>query len=868
MTFRLIFFGLTLPALLSGCGYVGAASLEEGLCLLDQDGDGVPRGGDNCSQYTWTDAEGNPPQPLPDKILDCDDDPLPIADLNGNQFIKGKLRSPLIVDEPYDGIDNDCSGADNVDVDGDGFPGITQTDWNANFAATWGDKLTQAAWPGTVLFEWDCLDADNGGAVPANAIFPNNPSDTPYNDIDEDCGQDNDFDADGDKFASFEHAEAYKASSFYNPEEPATDCDDARSDVRPLYDDETEEDVQDLPYDGKDKRCDDITYSSSGTPTLHHNDFDADGDGWMPYGVEEDFERYVTSYGYDELKAAYTDSENNLKIGDCYDIAEPAALQGAPSPDQFFPGNADTPYDGYDTDCGDIALVDEETGEFAIVANDFDADADGYINEDIGLTLLQSYVARYKDYQWPEEGVFPFKELFDDHYGETTADVADYYDARKGDCADQGGGAALINPAALEKLGDSVDQDCDGNNLSSKTDTSRFVFAVGEQDFSVFNPSRPLVAVADQHYIVFSQVTNFKVGTVLEENVGMAFFLDRDEPSSTDDPPGSSQLSAYGYEMWWRAGIGEQFSGEIAGVAVNNSDFTVGFSYTEASRTLLVMKQYLHDSGADYDHVGEDNEQISSRTTKETYTGSDFQVDPKSGYMWLTGCNSSGVQYMAVRPRANSLDAPAVSTSTDDTWAGVAPTGTDCFIQTSEYVGNGSTAYVNLNTVDASGSVTTYRTNQNLSQPYASSQQPWSSLSLQSPYSTTNDNLLMLHQDNDSVLVELEGSNSEVIPKPIGGGSFQLIQADAVWLDDDLYIAGIYDNGGTPSLHLGYGDPNNLTWVNSYPLKNEEGTTLTPQGVGLAVDEDRVIMAVTTESLMVGSELKAYLGWAVMAPQD
>ena len=72
------------------------------------------------------------------------------------------------------------------------------------------------------------------------------------------------------------------------------DCDDARSDVKPGQTD------VDTPYDGKDKNCGDVDYDDDGDIINFAaiNDFDQDGDGWLPFEVWDSFVRYARYYEY------------------------------------------------------------------------------------------------------------------------------------------------------------------------------------------------------------------------------------------------------------------------------------------------------------------------------------------------------------------------------------------------------------------------------------------------------------------------------------------------------------------------------------------------------------------------------------------
>lgn len=881
---------MTLGTVLSGCGYVGSNALGRALCLLDEDGDGIPRGGESCGPkdendpgIEWEDSQGQM-HILEGVILDCDDDPTVVMDTEGNSYIKGQLRTPFSQDIPYDGIDNDCKGDDNVDADGDGFPGIEQQIWTDNFAAKWGDALDQSDWPSNVLFALDCADAEAVGGIPPEEIYPNAPFDEPYDDIDQNCAEDNDFDADGDGFASAEFSDEYAASASFNADQPATDCDDARSDVRPLTDEELNTEtspdaiaVDDVPYDGKDKRCDDGDMNASNPK----NDFDADNDGWMPYGYETAFVTYAESYGYggyDEdgtpwgLVAEYTDSEGQLKVGDCYDSdringgAVRWPLEGASDPADFHPGRTEVAYDGYDNDCSDLVL--DEDGRFIVVGNDFDIDGDAFIKYD-SITKRNrfiAYIQRYVDYEWPEAGENPYANAFKDAFDEDASFWGAFYDANTGDCEDTD---PTINPAALEVIGDNINQDCDGDRIpgasSRNIDTARFNFTLEGGDISLLGASRPIVVAADEHYMVFTHAENYIYAPTLtnENNVGLAFFLERDEPETASDPAPTSYLSAYGQLTWFKGGAANVFSGEIAGVEVSGSDFYVGYSYRNSVNTYLAMRQYLHDAGDNYDFEEGDNQQIDFRSVAQTYSGLDFQWDSKSNNFWILGCNPSSMHYMAV-PLSSSgtkLDTPSTTGSTESVNWDISPDGNDCFLQTSALAGSGTKVF--LNTVDSAGGIDTYFTRNTDTKPRVEPTTPWDSFTLKSPYVHTNRNWSVKHQSNNRVHLSLTSGNSFIPSRP---SSAALVQADGAVLEgasaalDRPFIASIYGVGSGTVLYLSYEDNSGNQQDVELPVFHE-GDALVPETVGITVDEDRVVIAVIgTKS----GDNRTYLGWTLM----
>jgi hypothetical protein len=141
---------------------------------------------------------------------------------------------------PYDGIDQDCSGADLDDVDGDGVP-----------------------------YPEDCDDDDA-------AVHPG-ARDACYDGVDADCAGNDDFDCDGDGFRV--------ASS-----EGGTDCDDSNPATHPG--------AEDTCYDGLDADCagdDDFDCDHDGYTEADCDCDDGDSarnpaatEGWGDLGTDND----------------------------------------------------------------------------------------------------------------------------------------------------------------------------------------------------------------------------------------------------------------------------------------------------------------------------------------------------------------------------------------------------------------------------------------------------------------------------------------------------------------------------------------------------------------------------------------------------
>jgi len=358
-----------------GCAFVSTAEYLDKVDRLDQDGDG---------DLDKTDCADHDPE-----------------------------RSTLLPEVPLNGIDENCDGVDAIDLDCDGYPTISRTEYEGKYPIA---DFPEAIWPVDVD-DGDTLDCDDGTLVCDCDGTEENPgvpvcftlegeetpgpdtisantypgaSDAPYDGVDADCAGNDDFDRDGDGYVRPEDA----ASS----DLPAEDCDDTNKNVHGGDDAPVDE-----WYDGIDSDCD------------KGNDFDQDGDGYLAIGFNQaDLDDYREYYDYTD-----EDVPDALGDQDCVDGKEGEAWTGGGAED-IHPDATDDPYDGVDSDCaGD---------------NDFDVDGDGYIQTE------------------DEEGFDEFLAAWD--YSEKDVGYIGL-----GDCDDDG---VLIYPGRSEILGDEVDQDCDG----------------------------------------------------------------------------------------------------------------------------------------------------------------------------------------------------------------------------------------------------------------------------------------------------------------------------------------------------------------------------------------------------------------------
>jgi hypothetical protein len=251
-----------------GAVHPGAAERCNG---VDDDCDGTVDPADSTDALGWyLDGDGDG-YGLSSDILTACEAPSGYAAAPGDCDDEDPDVNPGASEAWYDGVDQDCDGADDYDYDADGYgaDGFGGDDCddedpevNPDASERWYDGVDQDCSGGSDYdADGDGQDSDSYGGEDCDdaddSVYTGAP-DTPYDGVIQDCSHSSDYDADGDGYDSLDWG--------------GDDCDDARSDTNPGAEEEW--------YDGVDQDCD-------------GQDDDQDGDGYPLADDCDDTDRLV-----------------------------------------------------------------------------------------------------------------------------------------------------------------------------------------------------------------------------------------------------------------------------------------------------------------------------------------------------------------------------------------------------------------------------------------------------------------------------------------------------------------------------------------------------------------------------------------------
>ncbi len=255
---------LVCPLALAACTWVTDKDVKDRLSLVDDDGDGYAAAED-CNDAdeavhpdaveTWYD--GVDQDCAGDDDYDSDKDGfvgdayvgLGTGGVEGSGALPGgdcndtdAAIVPGATEIYYDGVDQDCAGDDDYDVDRDGY--VRDEDAGATTVGVVGSGQLPAG---------DCDDD-------ASEVHPGG-ADAWYDGVDSDCAGNDDYDQDSDGFHTDDETIAYGPTRYVpaSGSLPGGDCKDTDATYYPL--------ATDAWYDGFDKNCDAMS------------DWDQDGDG-------------------------------------------------------------------------------------------------------------------------------------------------------------------------------------------------------------------------------------------------------------------------------------------------------------------------------------------------------------------------------------------------------------------------------------------------------------------------------------------------------------------------------------------------------------------------------------------------------------
>ena len=693
---------------------------------------------------------------------------------------------------------------DLIDVDGDTYPGISEEDYGMPFPARFAGRPV------------DCAD-DPAIVADAASINPG-ATEIPYDGLDSDCAFDNDFDADDDGYmpttevvdgVTVDVASAFAAyvkqwnledrvKGWAPPgsQEPQLgDCNDFDLDVHP------NPASPDVWYDGDDTDCDGA------------NDFDADGDGFMPPTLPDGS---PTQPAYDAFIIAYHDNAPPWTLpsdvvrpdktvldafSDCLDQPDPAIVdpvtKTAADPAMAYPAGAEAEifYDGIDGNCW--------------ADNDFDADADGFYPltakgpagpiKDVGKAYA-TYIA-----QWGYED-------FEDDWADVNPDAGLAF-PEGGDCDDSDGNAW---PGALERLSDEGDEDCDGTN-----DVSPFFF----HTYTWEEPSPPRMTRLGDTYVLAVTAANAELAAAADD-VGQALFFDASTASSQVFPA---------FTRAWKASSSSHRIQPVADVFVDpdpedlDSDGIVdpGMWFVTAYTSVGSANTFLYGTEL---HWESRNNLLVAGPAIYNSVAADYAVqslevaldDDASPY--LLAC-ATGVLH-AVR----GLDFPPTEPELED----LGPGGGTCFLN-ARPTGSGSTRNARLVRCGGGLPCTEHLIEGTTALALSSvgpTGESWTA-------GDFHDGYQVLRDANGVVLRDLVGAQDYDL---FTGEN--VLSADAMLYNGNIYAAAVVNSGGGTLVRLLHGPYNNMTTLD-FPFASENAPDARAEHVSIFVDDDRIALAVS-----------------------
>jgi hypothetical protein len=792
-------------AALTGCSFVSDGERQDIKDQLDDDADGVP------------------------DVADCDDE-------DPRRRPTGEEGDPWYDPEwreiPYDGIDNDCDGEDLVDIDGDNFAGIDYDTYIALAAEELGIAPENVPWPTTVdQDEVDCVDLApsqtdpklGDGNLTSADINPAVLSDTPYDGVDQDCARDNDFDSDRDGQMPSDAEGPYDTYLEVWGLDPAIDFMDAPIDPANPYgdcDDNLESVYTGAPgevfYDGIDQDC-------SG-----NNDFDQDGDGYYPAGLESGLTQYINAY-YPETGAAGPNGDwgpggtGETQPGDCLDAEHPDVPQA--DPNQVFPGATDDWYDGVDSNCDGV--------------NDFDQDGDTYIR-DVDITAFDDFIAA-----WSTSG---------EGYTETLVP----FEADAGDCDDMNPAAA---PGNIETVGDDADSDCDGGPDSTPW---------GFNGESWEAPVPPRIVRTGPHYVI--GISALSTSLFNRTNPALAFLF---------EPANAGYQADRDDEVVWNnpAAQGPFVHSRGLDLVSSGDTFWIGTTYLQPANPLqnrLLVREQVW-SGTAYEPVAA-NRVFSWHGFDADF---DLQIDD-NGELWAMACGGGGRDdafapsddpVEATMPNSVKLFQLATPIQQNVTMQDVgvlqsvtlpdSNAGQTCFMEVDPTNGTA------IATACDGEECLSYDADASADLLAQSLDTTWNSADFRE--ADYHDGLLLFaHATGGGATVRdtLTAMEYEVFPGE------EVYSVDAMWRNSILYVAGVVENddGTGNTIKLSYGDPsvgfetiempvydnddrythvpaNDCDLETPVPERCTTGRNLDPYAVSLHADEERLVLAMSAASV-------------------